>query len=44
MEMLEDLLVAAHADAKQKIEAAAAEEMQKVTGGMSLPAGMKLPF
>jgi DNA-binding YbaB/EbfC family protein len=44
MEMLEDLILAAHADARQKIEAAAAEEMQKVTGGMSLPAGMKLPF
>jgi DNA-binding YbaB/EbfC family protein len=44
MEMLEDLIVAAHADAKQKIEAAAAEEMQKVTGGMQLPEGMKLPF
>jgi nucleoid-associated protein EbfC len=44
MEMLEDLILAAHADAKQKIEAATAEEMQKVTGGMQLPAGMKLPF
>jgi DNA-binding YbaB/EbfC family protein len=43
-EMLEDLIIAAHADAKQKIEAATAEEMQKVTGGMQLPAGMKLPF
>jgi DNA-binding YbaB/EbfC family protein len=44
MEMLQDLLVAAHADAKRKIEAAAAEEMQKVTGGLNLPAGLKLPF
>jgi DNA-binding YbaB/EbfC family protein len=44
MEMLGDLILAAHADAKQKIEAATAEEMQKVTGGMQLPAGMKLPF
>jgi nucleoid-associated protein EbfC len=43
-EMLEDLIVAAHADAKRKIEAAAAEEMQKVTGGLQLPPGMKLPF
>ncbi len=43
-EMLEDLIVAAHADAKRKIEAATAEEMQKVTGGMQLPPGMKLPF
>lgn len=44
MEMLQDLVVAAHADAKRKIEALAAEEMQKVTGGMNLPAGLKLPF
>jgi len=43
-EMLEDLILAAHRDAKGKIEAAAAEEMQKVTGGMQLPAGLKLPF
>ncbi len=44
LEMLQDLIVAAHADAKKKIEAMAAEEMQKVTGGMQLPPGMKLPF
>jgi nucleoid-associated protein EbfC len=43
-EMLEDLVVAAHTDAKRKIEAATAEEMQKVTGGLQLPPGMKLPF
>lgn len=43
-EMLEDLIVAAHADAKGKIDTAAAEEMKNVTGGMDLPAGMKLPF
>jgi DNA-binding YbaB/EbfC family protein len=43
-EMLEDLVVAAHSDAKRKIEAATAEEMQKVTGGLQLPPGMKLPF
>ena len=44
MEMLQDLLVAAHADAKRKIEAASAEQMQKITGGLNLPPGMKLPF
>ena len=44
MEMLEDLVVAAHAEARRKIEATMAEEMQKVTGGMPLPGGMKLPF
>ena len=43
-EMLEDLIVAAHASARQKLEAAAAAEMQKVTGGLQLPPGMKLPF
>lgn len=43
-EMMEDLIVAAHKDAKGKMEAAQAEEMQKVTGGMQLPGGMKLPF
>jgi DNA-binding YbaB/EbfC family protein len=43
-EMLEDLIMAAHRDAKAKIDAASAEEMQKVTGGLQLPPGMKLPF
>ena len=43
-EMLEDLIVAAHANARQKVEEAAAAEMQKVTGGLQLPPGMKLPF
>jgi DNA-binding YbaB/EbfC family protein len=43
-EMLEDLIVAAHRDAKTKIEAVSAEEMQKVTGGLQLPPGLKLPF
>jgi nucleoid-associated protein EbfC len=44
MEMLEDLIVAAHRDAKGKIDAQTAAEMQKITGGMQLPPGMKLPF
>ncbi len=43
-EILEDLLVAAHADAKAKAEAATAEKMQAVTGGFPLPPGLKLPF
>ena len=43
-EVLEDLIVAAHADAKQKVEAMMAEEMQKATAGLSLPPGLKLPF
>ncbi len=44
VEMLQDLVMAAHADAKRKTEAMAAEEMQKLTGGLNLPPGMKLPF
>ena len=44
MEMLQDLLVAAHADARRHVDAMNAEEMQKVTGGLQLPPGMKLPF
>ena len=43
-EITEDLIVAAINDAKQKGEAATQEEMKKVTGGISLPPGMKLPF
>jgi nucleoid-associated protein EbfC len=44
LEMLEDLLVAAHADARRKLEVQTAAEMEKVTGGMQLPGGLKLPF
>jgi DNA-binding protein YbaB len=43
-EVLEDLIVAAHADARTKVEAMMGEEMQKATAGMSLPPGLKLPF
>jgi DNA-binding YbaB/EbfC family protein len=43
-DMLEDLILAAHRDAKNKVEAASAAEMQKLTGGLQLPPGMKLPF
>ncbi len=43
-EILEDLIVAAINDAKQKGENAAQEEMKSVTGGLPLPPGMKLPF
>ena len=44
VEVLEDLIVAACNDAKQKVEAHVAEEMKKLTGGLELPPGMKLPF
>ena len=44
VDMLTDLIAAAHRDARTKIEAVSAEEMQKMTGGLQLPPGMKLPF
>ncbi|HUN50763.1 MAG TPA: YbaB/EbfC family nucleoid-associated protein [Candidatus Sulfotelmatobacter sp.] len=44
IEVLEDLIVAAHQDAKSKVEAYVAEETAKLTGGLKLPPGMKLPF
>src|SRR5271166_5655502 len=43
-EMVEDLIIAAFADAKAKAERAAAEKMQALTAGLPLPPGMKLPF
>ena len=42
IEVLEDLIVAACADAKAKAEALMAQEMQKITGGLQLPPGLKL--
>ena len=44
IEVLEDLVIAAVNDAKRKVEANAAEEMKKVTGGLQLPPGLSLPF
>ena len=44
VEVLEDLIVAAFADARRKVAAHAEEEMHKLTGGLQLPGGMKLPF
>jgi hypothetical protein len=41
-EIVEDLLVAAHADAKRKLETTLAEKMQALTGGLPLPPGLKL--
>ncbi len=43
-EMLEDLIVAAFNDAKEKIDSSAASQMSAITSGLNLPAGMKLPF
>jgi DNA-binding YbaB/EbfC family protein len=43
-EIVEDLIVAAYGDARQKSEAALAGKMRALTGGLALPPGMKLPF
>ncbi|WP_119301726.1 YbaB/EbfC family nucleoid-associated protein [Dongia deserti] len=44
VEVLEDLIVAAAKDAKSKADARMQEEMAKLTGGLQLPPGFKLPF
>jgi nucleoid-associated protein EbfC len=41
-EIVEDLIVAAHADARRKTEALLQEKMQAMTGGLPLPPGLKL--
>ena len=43
-EIIEDLIVAAHNDAKSKLKKKTSEEISKVTGGISLPPGFKHPF
>ena len=43
-EIIEDLIVAAHNDAKSKLKKKTSEEISKVTGGISLPPGFKFPF
>lgn len=43
-EMLEDLVAAAFNDANRKVESTVQQKMSAVTGGLSLPGGMKLPF
>jgi nucleoid-associated protein EbfC len=42
-EILEDLIIAAHGDAKKKMESLIAEEMKELTGGLPLPPGFQLP-
>lgn len=44
VEILEDLIMAAHNEAKTKVEAAMQEKTQEMTAGLSLPPGMKPPF
>jgi DNA-binding YbaB/EbfC family protein len=41
-EIVEDLILAAHQDARAKVESTMQERMQEVTGGLPLPPGMKL--
>tara|TARA_Y100000590_G_C15643836_1_gene986069 strand:+ start:235 stop:555 length:321 start_codon:yes stop_codon:yes gene_type:complete len=43
-EMIEDLVLAAHNDAKLKLKKKTSEEISKVTGGINLPPGFKMPF
>ena len=43
-EIVEDLILAAHNDAKSKLKKKTTEEISKVTGGVNLPPGFKLPF
>ena len=42
--IIEDLIVAAHNDAKSKLKKKTSEEISKITGGIDLPPGFKLPF
>ena len=42
-EILEDLIIAAHADAKAKMESLIADQMKELTGGLPLPPGFQLP-
>ena len=43
-EILEDLIAAAINDAVRKVESTSQEQMQKLTGGMQMPPGFKMPF
>jgi hypothetical protein len=43
-EIIEDLVVAAHNDAKSKLKKKTSEEISKITGGVDLPPGFKFPF
>jgi len=43
-EILEDLIIAAHNEAKTKIETAIAKKTQDMTAGLPIPPGFQLPF
>ena len=44
VEILEDLILAAHTDAKARVEALMQEKTRELTAGLPIPPGMKLPF
>jgi len=44
VEILEDLILAAHNDAKSKVEAVMQQKTAEMTAGLPIPPGMKLPF
>ena len=44
IEILEDLILAAHNDAKAKLDATLQEKTKAMTAGLPMPPGMKLPF
>jgi DNA-binding YbaB/EbfC family protein len=44
VEILEDLILAAHNDAKAKVEQVMQEKTRELTAGLPMPPGMKLPF
>src|SRR6476660_9591535 len=44
VEILEDLILAAHNDAKVKVEAIMQQKTQELTAGLPIPPGMKMPF
>jgi len=43
-EIIEDLIIAAHNDAKSKLKKKTSEEISKITDGVNLPPGFKIPF
>ena len=43
-EIINDLIIAAYHNAKEKLKKKSAEELSKVTGGLNLPSDFKLPF
>jgi len=43
-EIINDLIIAAYNNAKEKLKKKSSEELSKVTGGLNLPPDFKLPF